>query len=498
MATTVMSASRRTILNCVVAFIGCAVIQVIPVCAAQAQTAAPAGAPRSLGMHPWKGDWDAIVKRGYLRVLVVPSRTQYFVDKGTERGITHDAFKGFEDETNKSLRTKAIKFQVVFIPVSSADLISALVSGRGDVAAANLTITEARQKEVDFSVPLLTGIKELVVTGPNSPVLKSVDDLGGLELHVRKSSSYWQHVEALNERLVAAGHKPVKLVAASENLADEDLLEMLNAGLLPAVIVDSDLATVWADVFPKIVVHQDISVHDGGDIAWAFRQNSPQLKAVLDDFIKTHGKGTVFGNVLLKRYLQNATYLKEATNPEELKKFEQTIEIFRKYGKQYDIDYLLMMAQGYQESRLDQSVKSPVGAIGVMQVMPATGKSLNVGDITQLEPNIDAGVKYMRFMIDTYYAKEPMDRLNKALFTFASYNAGPARIQSLRVEAKKRGLDPNLWFGNVEFVAAEKIGQETVTYVANIYKYYIAYTLLTEASAAKRQAQEASDKGKRR
>src|SRR5271155_2886148 len=201
MATTVMSASRRTILTCVVAFIGCAVIQVIPVCAAQAQIAAPAGAPRSLGMHPWKGDWDAIVKRGYLRVLVVPSRTQYFVDKGTERGITHDAFKGFEDETNKSLRTKAIKFQVVFIPVSSADLISALVSGRGDVAAANLTITEARQKEVDFSVPLLTGIKELVVTGPNSPVLKSVDDLGGLELHVRKSSSYWQHVEALNERL---------------------------------------------------------------------------------------------------------------------------------------------------------------------------------------------------------------------------------------------------------------------------------------------------------
>jgi membrane-bound lytic murein transglycosylase MltF len=477
---------------------GCAVIQMIPVCAAQAQTAAPAGAPGSLGMHPWKGDWDAIIKRGYLRVLVVPSRTQYFVDKGTERGITHDAFKGFEDETNKALKTKAIKFQVVFIPVSSADLISALVSGRGDVAAANLTITEARQKEVDFSVPLLTGIKELVVTGPNSPVLKSADDLGGLELHVRKSSSYWQHVEALNERLVAAGHKPVKLVAASENLADEDLLEMLNAGLLPAVIVDSDLATVWADVFPKIVVHQDISVHDGGDIAWAFRQNSPQLKAVLDDFIKTHGKGTVFGNVLLKRYLQNATYLKEATNPEELKKFAQTIEIFRKYGKQYDIDYLLMMAQGYQESRLDQSVKSPVGAIGVMQVMPATGKNLNVGDITQLEPNIDAGVKYMRFMIDTYYAKEPMDRLNKALFTFASYNAGPAKVQSLRAEAKKRGLDPNLWFGNVEFVAAEKIGQETVTYVANIYKYYIAYTLLTEANAEKQQVQEAPDKVKTR
>lgn len=464
--------------------------------AAEAQTGVPVADTVPVGVRPWKGDWDAIVKRGFLRVLVVPSRTQYFVDKGTEHGITHDAFKGFEAETNENLKTKAIKFQVVFIPVSPAELIPALVAGRGDVAAANLTITEARKKQVDFSTPLLTGIRELVVTGPNSPALRSTDDLAGIELYVRKSSSFWQHLEALDTRLVAAGHKPVKLVPASENLADEDLLEMLNAGLLPAVVVDSHVATVWSEVFPKIVVHQDVSVHDGGDIAWAFRQNSPQLKVALDGFIKTHGKGTVFGNTLLKRYLQNATYVKEATNPEELKKFEQTIEIFRKYGQKYDIDYLLMMAQGYQESRLDQNAKSQVGAVGVMQVMPATGKSLNVGDITQLEPNIDAGVKYMRFMIDTYYAKEPMDRLNKGLFAFASYNAGPARIQSLRGEAKKRGLDPNRWFRNVELVAAEKIGQETVTYVANIYKYYIAYTLLAEASAEKRHAREALEKGK--
>ena len=167
-------------------------------------------------------------------------------------------------------------------------------------------------------------------------------------------------------------------------------------------------------------------------------------------------------------------------------------------ASEYDLDYLLMMAQGYQESRLDQNAKSRVGAIGVMQVMPATGKSLEVGNIRQLDPNIHAGVKYIRFMIDNYYAKEPMDRLNKGLFAFASYNAGPARVQSLRAEAKKRGLDPNLWFRNVEFVAAERIGQETVTYVANIYKYYVAYTLLAEANAEKEQARKEVDKRKTR
>ena len=170
--------------------------------------------------------------------------------------------------------------------------------------------------------------------------------------------------------------------------------------------------------------------------------------------------------------------------------------MFKKYGAQYDIDYLLMAAQGYQESTLDHSVKSPVGAIGVMQVMPPTGKELKVGDITELEPNIHAGVKYMRFMMDQYFKDEPMDNLNKTLMTFAAYNAGPGRLRQLRREAGQRGLDPNVWFGNVERVASERIGRETVTYVSNIYKYYITYKLLTEQLERREAAKAAVVKPK--
>ena len=129
-----------------------------------------------------------------------------------------------------------------------------------------------------------------------------------------------------------------------------------------------------------------------------------------------------------------------------------------------------------------------------MQVMPATGQELKVGDIRQLEPNIHAGVKYMRFMIDQYFDNEPMDRLNKGLFAFAAYNCGPGRVRSLRKEAAKRGLDPNMWFNNVEIVASEKIGRETVTYVSNIYKYYVAYKLITEDGEERRKAREAASK----
>ena len=182
--------------------------------------------------------------------------------------------------------------------------------------------------------------------------------------------------------------------------------------------------------------------------------------------------------------------MKDAASKSEREKFLAVVEYFQKYGDTYEVDWLLMGAQGYQESQLNQAVRSPVGAIGVMQAMPRTGKELGVGDIRDVEANIHAGVKYMRWMIDQYYGKEPMTTLDKALFAFASYNAGAGRIAQLRKEAAKRGLDPNVWFNNVEYVAAEKIGAETVTYVSNIYKYSIAYHLILEARAERAQAAE--------
>ena len=310
----------------------------------------------------------------------------------------------------------------------------------------------------------------------------------GKTVFVRRSSSYYQSLVALNARCVKESRQPVIIDAAPESLEDEDLIEMLNAGLIPLTVVDRHKALFWKQVFPKIEVHQNIVLRDDGSIAWAVRKDSPQLLASLNQFAKTNSQGSRLGNTILLRYLKDAKYVKNAAAQKERQKFLAMVEIFRKYGDRYDVDWLLMAAQGYQESRLNQSVRSHVGAIGVMQVMPRTGKELKVGDISKLDPNIHAGVKYMRWMIDQYYGDEPMTQLDKALFSFASYNAGPARIARLRVETKKRGFDPNIWFGNVEYLAAEKIGSETVTYVSNIYKYYIAYRLIVDEMTRKQKA----------
>jgi membrane-bound lytic murein transglycosylase MltF len=379
---------------------------------------------------------------------------------------------------------------VVFIPVRRDQLLPALAAGKGDIAAANLTITPERQTLVDFSAATLSDVSEVVVAGPASPTIAGLDDLAGKEVFVRKSSSYHQSLVALNAKFAAEKKPQVALKEAPETLEDEDLLEMLNAGLVSLIVVDKHKADFWKQIFPKLVVHETVVVRTGGEVAWAFRKGSPQLKAVLDDFVRRHRIGTATGNQLLTRYLKSVKYVKNAASEAERQKFLALIQYFQKYGNRYDVDWLLMGAQGYQESQLNQEAKSPVGAIGVMQVMPATGKDMQVGDIAETEANIHAGIKYMRWMIDRYYEKEPMSKLDKALFAFAFYNAGPARIASLRREAAKRGYDPNVWFQNVEYVAAEKIGQETVTYVSNIYKYYIAYRLVMESRAAQQEALE--------
>jgi membrane-bound lytic murein transglycosylase MltF len=445
-----------------------------------------------INAQKYTGDLPVLEQKRVVRVLVVPSKTSYFIDQGTPRGITYEAMMALETELNKT--RGPLKLHMVFIPVARDQLIPALIDGRGDIAAANLTITADRQAKIDFTAPLATGVAESLLTGPSSPAISQLTDLSGKMVFARQSSSYWQSLLALNAQLKAAKKPPIQLKAAPEVLEDEDLMEMLNSGLVPFIVVDNHKAQFWKQVFPKIVVHEDLALRQNGEIAWAIRKNSPKLKQALDQFIVTHKAGTSFGNTLLRRYLKNLSYVKDSTSEAERQKFAQMADFFRKYSAQYQMDFLLMAAQGYQESRLNQNARSHVGAVGVMQVMPATGKELNVGNIKQLEPNIHAGIKYIRQMVDQNYAKEPMTALDKHLFAFASYNAGAAKIKKMRDEAKKRGLDPNRWFNQVEVVVADKIGRETVQYVSNIYKYYIAYSLLVENQAAVNAAKKAKPK----
>ena len=429
----------------------------------------------------WIGDFDGMIERRKIRALVPYSQTFYFLDGAVQRGLTYDLLKEFEIYVNEKLKKGTLRVKLVVIPTRRDQLLPALLEGRGDIAAGNLTITSERKKIVDFSVPILRNVDEIIVSGSTAPPIHSLKDLTAKEIYVRKSSSYYESLKLLNAKFKRAGKPPVNLVLADELLEDEDLLEMMNAELIPMIVIDSHKAAFWAQIFEDLNYHPNVKVRTGGQIGWAIRKNSPELKKIVNEFIRKHQKGTLLGNILFKRYLKSTRWVRNPLSETEKQKFEAALEFFIKYSDQYDFDWLMVAALAYQESRIDQSARSPAGAIGVMQLLPSTAKdpNVNIPDIEEIESNIHAGVRYLRFLNDRYFEKEPMSDFNKMLFSFASYNAGPARVARLRSEALQTGLDPNVWFRNVEIIAAKRIGRETVQYVRNIYKYYTAYRLIT-------------------
>jgi membrane-bound lytic murein transglycosylase MltF len=439
---------------------------------------------------PWTGDLDGMVERRIIRVLTVQNPVLYFIDRGRELGITYEGVKAFETQLNEKLGTGNVKVHVIAMPVGRDELIPRLLAGQGDIAAATLTVTPDRRKQVDFSDPLAKDVSEIVVTGPGGPEITGIDDLSGKEVHVRGSSSYAEHLKSLNQRFASEGKAPVQVVDADEVLEDGDLLEMVAAGLIPATVADSFMVDLWAKVFPALKPHPEAALATGGEIGWAFRKNSPKLAEAINGFVKTQKQGTAAGNILINKYLKNTKWVKNARSEEDIARFRSMVDLFRKYSDQYKFDWLLMAAQGYQESGLDQSKRSHVGAIGVMQVMPATAKdkAVNIPDIEKLESNIHAGIKYNRWVVDNFYNDEAMNPVNRQLFAFASYNAGPGRVTKLRKEAAEQGLDPNKWFNNVELIASKRIGRETVQYVANIYKYYVAYQLVARQMELRNEA----------
>jgi membrane-bound lytic murein transglycosylase MltF len=446
---------------------------------------------RSLLDTPFTGDADEMVKRRLIRAGVVFNRTQYFIDHGVQRGISYESLKLFEEEINKRLKTGLLKINVAIVPLTRDNLFPALAQGKVDLVAAALTITPERRKVAMFSTPTRKDVSEVVISSADDPPIATADDLSGREVFVRRSSAYYESLQELNQSLSRRGKAPVTIKEAPEPLEDDDILEMVNAGLVDITVMDDFVGQLWQKVFPKIRINESAAVKTGGEIAVGVRKNNPKLLRAVNTWIKEYGPNTAFGNIMERRYLQSTKYVKDADSQAERKKLQTLVKFFQTYGKEYDVDFLLMAAQGFQESGLDQDAKSHVGAIGVMQVMPETGKDLKVGDIKQVEPNIHAGVKYFRFMMDNFYKDEPMDDLNKALMTLASYNAGPGRMRSLRAETKRRGLDPNVWFGNVENVVSERVGRETVTYVSNIYKYWVAYRLVMQHGLNRDKAKEA-------
>jgi membrane-bound lytic murein transglycosylase MltF len=438
-------------------------------------------------IRPSKPDFDDMLKRRTIRVLVPVSKTSFFLDKGTALGIEAELGREFERWINKRYGNKKLKIHVGFVPTSRDRLLADLNAGKGDIAAGTLTITPERQAVVDFAAPWASGVKEVLVTGPSATAIKSIDDIGKTPVMVRSSSSYATHLLALNKARKAADKQQLVIKSADDNLEDEDLLEMVSTGMMPFAVVDRFKANAWAGILEGLTVHDDIIIHDGSEIAWAVRKNSPGLQKELAEFVATHKIGTAFGNDIRLRYIKSGKVIRNALIDAEKDKLTVLLPSFRKSGDSFAIDPFLLAAQGYQESGFDQKMRNASGAVGVMQIKPSTAKEkqIAINDVvSSADNNIQAGAKYLRFLADKYITDPDISERDRVLMALAAYNAGPGNLRKFRDYATKHGFQSNRWFGNVENGAAAIVGQETVQYIGNIYKYYIAYSQLIPAQEA--------------
>lgn len=431
----------------------------------------------------WTGDLDDIIERGRIRALVPYNRTSYFIDGVKRSGLTFEALNLFEQDLNKKLGKRSGQpgyVQVIFIPVTRDKIIPYLQEGYGDIAAANLAITEKRTELIDFSSPLLSNWNEYFVSGKRMEPLSGINDLTGETVYVRQSSSYFEYLESLNDSLVSVGRPVIQVEFLDESLEDDDILEMVDAGIIPLTIINEFTLNLWEPVLSDIQIHKNLITNKEGKVAWAIRKNSPELKLVLDNFAEKNRQGTLMGNTLMKRYLSNLDYVKKANSSEALARFTKARDLFIKYGEQYDIDFLLLAAQGYQESLLDNSKKNPSGAVGIMQIKPSTAADPNVGinNVYDIENNIHAAAKYLDFIRRRYFSDPQIDQMNAILFSIVAYNMGPAGINRIRKKAVNHGVDPNVWFGQVELLVAREAGKEPVQYLSNIYKYYSSFRSL--------------------
>jgi len=440
----------------------------------------------------WQGDLDGIVNRRILRVLVAPNKLGFYFDGSEIHGALYEFCQEFERFLNHKLHTGNLAIHLAFIPVGRDSLLPRLADGYGDLIATMMVTSSQSQYALDFTDTLYDDARAVIVSGPGEQ-LSRLEDLSGREVYYFSNTIPYENLRRLSEDLQRDGKPSIHLTPAAPDLQVGDLMEMVNAGLVPMTVAEDKVAQYWAKVLPNLKIHSHIVVASS-PLAWAVQQNTPQLKSVVNEFIRDHKIGTLYGNTVTDKYLNGIKWVKDATAGEDLAHFEELVRLFHTYGNEYHFPYLLLAAQGYQESGLNPGLRSKAGAVGVMQIKPTTAAAdpIDITGIEKIDRNIEAGAKYLRYMVSHYYANEPMDEVTKGLFALASYNAGPNRIEDLRKLASAEGYDPNHWFNNVEFLAAREIGAETPNYVGNIYKYYLAYKMTTEQNARRQASRSAS------
>jgi membrane-bound lytic murein transglycosylase MltF len=424
-----------------------------------------------------RGDLDQMLKTGKIRVLTTYSYGNYFIHEGQTHGFEYAMMEEYKKYLSRNRSRRLVPLQFYYIPVPYHLLIPALEKGYGDIVAANLTILPQREKEVKFTNPYLWNLRELVITRRGMKKIDKLEDLAGTKIHVREESSYFYNVKKINNQFKARSLQPIIIKTLSGFLNTGEIIEMVNAGIIERTIADSHIADMAEKLLPGIKVQREAVLKEEVKLGWLVRHNNPMLKQSLNGFINTIKKGTLKGNIFFNRYFKKNPWVRQALSRGDMDRFSRYALLFKKYGDRYNLDWILLAAQAFQESGFDPDARSHMGAVGLMQLLPATAADMGIKQINDPEKNIHAGVKYMRWLIDHYFKDDSITSDNQLRFALAAYNAGPGNIIKSRKRAQKLGYDSNRWFSHTEMGTLSAVGLEPVHYVRNINRYYLSFLL---------------------
>jgi peptidoglycan lytic transglycosylase F len=417
-------------------------------------------------------DLNEIKKRKVLRVLTRNTSSTFFIYKGEQLGFEYELAKEFAKSIGVLLE--------MVIPPSREALLEYLESGKGDLIAASMTRTIEREKRFFFSAPYQF-VSELLIVPAKDKNTKSLSDLKGKTVSVRKSSSYYETLMTMKDAL------GFQIALLPEDLETEDILAQVGAGKIAATVADSNIVEI------ELTYNNNIrSVGPLGDvveIGWMMRRNQSELKKEIDDFMKRLYKGT-FYNIMVNKYFKDLKGRRSdqrfrADRGGQLSPYDALI---KKHSRAHEMDWRLITAQMYQESGFNPKATSWVGAKGLMQVMPRTAQELRIDNLEDPNNGILAGTRVMA-RYSNYFNSPEISAKDRIRFALASYNCGPGHVYDARDLAKEIGLDPNKWFGNVEKAMlllskreiAKKVRygycrcEEPVNYVSQIQNRYDHY-----------------------
>lgn len=433
-------------------------------------------------------DFDKLTETGVIRILVVYDGVNYYFVDGHEDGFAVAMGKKLKAYINDTyLKDRKTRIDVQYVPVRSDQIFAMLDKGVGDIAASFIVPTQRLKNEVAFTDPFMTELQELIVTKKNSPKISSIKELSGKSLYIRKSSKSYETLRALNIAFRSMNWAPVNIVLVQESMQDAELIERVQNNEIPATVVSSAQAKLWEYVFAGIRVHSEFPISSHNSMNWAVRSFNYHLLNVVNKFVALYNQNTKEGKTLIATYfrpLANSavTYSKKqslATMGMKFEDFQRFKNVFKKYGEMYGLDWRMLMSQAYQESSFNPDAKSKKGPVGLFQVSPIMAQNFLVESTDELhtiDGNVKAATKYLKYIIDNYLSDSfYLDNQNQLAFALASYNAGPGRIKYYRTLAERQGMDPNIWFGNVEKIVEEKGLTETVLYVSSILKRYRAF-----------------------